>query len=154
MKINFNNKNSIIFKILIVLAAVLVFSVLCYFFTKKGTRRTFVFPSVDGGEIVETRYLPKLPNKDPITLYVEEILLGSGVERTELLFSPETRLISCFEEKNVLYVNLSENVLDFGQNVISLEEGTKLLKRNIQQNFKRLKSVEIYVDGNSLSEEK
>lgn len=156
MKINFNNKKQSLTTILVgFLVLAFLISLLCYVATKKGTRRSFVFPSVDTGDyIVETRNVPKIPGKDSITAYVEEILLGSSVERTKSIFTSGTRLISCFEEDKVLYVNLSDKALDQGLNVIDIYDGAELLKRNIQQNFKRLKSVEIYVDGHSISAEK
>ena len=83
-------------------------------------------------------------------VFVKELLLGPESERTKYLFSKNTRLLSCFEKDGVLYVNLSEDMLDLGGNVISFEESVKLVTKNIKQNFGGIKSVEIYVDGKSM----
>ncbi|MCQ2589399.1 MAG: GerMN domain-containing protein [Treponema sp.] len=153
MKIDFDikkNLKTVITGVVVVL--VLIISMVLSF-SSKGTRRTFVFPSVEDGEyIVESRYLPKNPLKDNITYYIDELLLGSQVERTKLIFAKNTRVLSCFTKDNVLYVNLSNDLLNISDNVIPIKEGIDLLKRNIKQNFGGSKSVEIYVDGNGVFE--
>ena len=85
-------------------------------------------------------------------LYIDEILLGSTVERTKMLFTPGTRLLSCFERNHVLYVNLSQDLLQMGDGVIEIREGTELLKKNIMKNFSEIDSVEIYIEGKSAFE--
>ncbi|MBP5568636.1 MAG: GerMN domain-containing protein [Treponema sp.] len=152
MKINTNSKtNKIAFGVIGAIVLAFLISLLVYAFSYKGNLRKFIFPSVDEGEyIVERRYLRKNPVDDPITVYVKELLLGSENERTKYLFAKKTRLISCFLADGVLYVNLSEDMLNLGDNVISFEESTKLLTKNIKQNFNGIKSVEIYVDGKSM----
>ena len=153
MKINFDIKKNL--KIVItgsIVLSVFLITFIISLFTK-GTRRTFVFPSVDDGKyIVESRYLPDNPLKDDITYYIDELLLGSQAERTKLIFAKNTRVISCFKKDGILYVNLSNELLNLGDNVIPIKDGIDLLKKNIKQNFGLSKSVEIYVDGNGVFE--
>jgi len=146
-------KNLAIFITSLVIAGLFVFSLFCYVVTKDTCRRTFIFPSAENGKyIIEYRNLTEKPHQGDINLYIEEILLGSTVERTKLLFTPGTKLLSCFERNHILYVNLSKELLQMGDGVIEIREGTELLKKNIQQNFSRIDSVEIFIDGKSAFE--
>ncbi|BDC93684.1 GerMN domain-containing protein [Treponema bryantii] len=146
-------KNLAIFITSLVIAGLFVFSLFCYVVTKDTCRRTFIFPSAENGKyIIEYRNLTEKPHQGDINLYIEEILLGSTVERTKLLFTPGTKLLSCFERNHILYVNLSQDLLQMGDGVIEIREGTELLKKNIQQNFSRIDSVEIFIDGKSAFE--
>ena len=146
-------KNLAIFITSLVIAGLFVFSLFCYVVTKDTCRRTFIFPSAENGKyIIEYRNLTEKPHQGDINLYIDEILLGSTVERTKMLFSPGTRLLSCFERNHILYVNLSQDLLQMGDGVIEIREGTELLKKNIQQNFSRIDSVEIFIDGKSAFE--
>ena len=73
----------------LLIAGLLVFSMFCYVVTKNTHRRTFIFPSAEDGKyIIEYRNLTNKPHQGDIQLYIEEILLGSTVERTKLLFTP------------------------------------------------------------------
>ena len=146
-------KNLAIFITSLVIAGLFVFSLFCYVVTKDTCRRTFIFPSAENGKyIIEYRNLTEKPHQGDINLYIVEILLGSTVERTKLLFTPGTKLLSCFERNHILYVNLSQDLLQMGDGVIEIREGTELLKKNIQQNFSRIDSVEIFIDGKSAFE--
>lgn len=148
MKTRLSKKSYIvIYTILFLLAASFILSATLYKIKDYGSRRTFIFPSVDNRLIVETRYLAPNPLKSDINYYIDELLLGSGVERTKLLFSPETRLLSCMEKDDVVYINLSDDLLKMGDNVIEIKEGVELLKTNIIKNFRNIKKVEIFVNG-------
>ncbi len=147
------NKSLPIFIISLVIIAVFVLSFFWYTVAKDYHRRTFIFPSADNGKyIIEYRNLTKKPHQGEIQLYIDEILLGSTVERTKRLFAPETRVISCFERDHVLYLNLSSDILQMGDGVIEIREGTELLKKNIMKNFSEIDSVEIYIEGKSAFE--
>ena len=147
------NKNIAVFFISLIIIGLFVFSFFCYIVTKKSCRRTFIFPSADDGKyIIEYRNLTEKPHQGDIALYIDEILLGSTVERTKMLFSSGTRLISCFERNHVLYVNLSQDLLEMGDGVIEIREGTELLKKNIMKNFSKIDSVEIFIEGKSAFE--
>lgn len=155
MKISFDFKKNL--KIVIamsVLLLALLISLLVFIISGRGSRKTFVFPSVDEGQyVVEARYLHKNPLKNELSYYVDEILLGSQLERTQLIFPKGTKALSCFKDENdVLYINLSQEVLNLGDNILPTKEGIELLTKNIKQNFSGIKSVEIYVDGKGVFE--
>ena len=146
-------KNLAVFIISLVIAGSLVFSLFCYVVSKNTCRRTFIFPSAEDGKyIIEYRNLTEKPHQGDINLYIEEILLGSTVERTKLLFTPGTKLLSCFERNHILYVNLSSDLLEMGDGVIEIREGTELLKNNIKRNFSKIDEVEIFIEGKSAFE--
>ncbi|WP_196800443.1 GerMN domain-containing protein [Treponema bryantii] len=147
------NKSFPIFIISLLIAGLLVFSMFCYIVTKDTHRRTFIFPSAEDGKyIIEYRNLTNHPHQGDINLYIDEILLGSTVERTKWLFTPGTRVISCFERDHVLYVNLSADLLQMGDGVIEIREGIELLKKNIIKNFSKIDSVEIFIEGKTAFE--
>ena len=146
-------KNLAVFIITLLAAGLFAFSYFCYIVTKDTCRRTFIFPSAEDGQyIIEYRNLAEKHHQGDIGLYIDEILLGSTVERTKWLFSPGTRLLSCFERNHILYVNLSQELLQMGEGVIEIREGTELLKKNIMKNFSEIDSVEIYIEGKSAFE--
>lgn len=135
---------SIIFIFLITL----LFSVLSYIIGKDSVRRTFIFPSADKGEyIVEYRNLTKEPIQGDVQLFIDELLLGSTIERTKSLFSSGTKVLSCFQRDQTLYLNLSSDLLEMGEGVIEIREGMDLLKKNIQKNFSKIHEIVIFVNG-------
>ena len=141
----------------IVIAAIalviLIVSVILFNADNGKSRRMFIFPSAENGRyIVEYRNLYKKPVQGEIWLYVDEILLGSSVERTKLLFTPGTSVISCFQRGSVLYLNLSSDLIDMGDGVIEIKEGFDLLEKNIKKNFPRVKSIEFFIEGKSVFE--
>ena len=139
-------KNIFIISIISVLFLSLVLSLIIYAQKNYGKRKTFIFPSVDEGKyIVETRYLAENPGKTAISYYVDELLLGSGTERTKLLFTSGTTSLSCFERSGVLYLNLSDTLLKMGDNVVEIEEGVNLLAKNIFQNFSEINEIDIFI---------
>lgn len=118
------------------------------FLFKDTKRRIFIFPSAtDGQYIVEYRNLHKKPHQGDINYYIDELLLGSQVERTKKLFIDGTKVLSCFERNHVLYLNLSEHLLQADYSVIDIKEGVSLLDMNIKKNFPKIKTVEVFVDG-------
>ena len=141
------------FIISVLIAGLFCISFLWYLIAKDTCRRSFIFPSAEDGKyIIEYRNLTEKPHQGEINLYIDEILLGSTVERTKLLFSPGTKLLSCFERDHILYVNLSQDLLQMGEGVIEIREGTELLKQNILRNFSKIDSVEIYIEGKTAFE--
>ena len=147
------NKSFPIFVISLLIAGLLVFSMFCYVVTKNTHRRTFIFPSAEDGKyIIEYRNLTNNPHQGDINLYIDEILLGSTVERTKWLFVPGTKVLSCFERNHVLYVNLSSDLLQMGEGIIEIREGVELLKKNILKNFSKIDSVEIFIEGKTAFE--
>ncbi len=134
--------------ILIIISLSFVFSFTFFLICKDSVRRVFIFPSADGGKyVVEYRNLPHKPYEGVIFNYASELLLGSGVERTMALFSPGTKVKSCFLRKGVLYLDISEEALFMGNGVIDIEDGVKLLKLNIKKNFGNVNKINLFIDG-------
>ena len=152
MKIDLKKYIPIIAAVIVSLVLLLISSGI---YAKKnyGTKYVFMFPCVDEGKyVLETRYLKENPNKSQLNYFVDELVLGSGLERTKYLFTPGTKVISCFEREHVLYLNLSQDILQMGDGVIEIREGTELIKQNIMKNFSKIDSVEIYIEGKSAFE--
>ena len=146
-------KNFAIFTITLIIIGLFVLSFFFYIVQKDACRRTFIFPSAENGKyIIEYRNLTEKPHQGDINLYIDEILLGSTVERTKMLFTPGTRLLSCFERDHILYVNLSQDLLQMGDGVIEIKDGIEILKKNILMNFSKIDSVEIFIEGKSAFE--
>ena len=146
-------RNLAVFVISLAIIVLFVVSFTFYIIMKDSHRRIFIFPSAENGKyIIEYRNLTEKPHQGHIQLYIEEILLGSTVERTKLLFTPGTKVLSCFERQHVLYLNLSGDLLSMGEGVVEIREGTELLKKNIMKNFSEIDSVEIFIEGKSAFE--
>lgn len=123
-------------------------SLVFFSFYNKKERRLFIFPSVETGNyVVEYRYLDKNPVQGKIQLFVDELLLGSSIERTKLIFSRGTRVLSCFLRKGVLFIDLSPELIVQEDSAIQIEQGIELLKKNIKSNFGNVSEIEIYVGG-------
>ena len=113
-----------------------------------GKKYVFMFPCVDEGKyVLETRYLKENPNKDSIAYFADELVLGSGLERTKYLFTPGTKINSCFERNKVVYIDLSADIIYMGHNVVQIKDGIELLKLNIMKNFTNIEQVQVFVDG-------
>jgi len=136
------------------LAFVLLLSLGVFFIKNHDIRRMFIFPSVEEGKyVVEYRYLTYKPVQGSVNLFIDELLLGSGIERTNLLFTRGTVVESCFVRKNVLYVNLSAQALQMGEGVIDIKDGIDLLVLNINKNFHDITTVEVFIDGKYVFED-
>ena len=134
--------------IIFIFLITLLFSVLSYIIGKDSVRRTFIFPSADKGEyIVEYRNLTKEPIQGDVQLFIDELLLGATIERTQSLFSSGTKVLSCFQRNQTLYLNLSSDLLEMGEGVIEIRDGMDLLKKNIQKNFSKIHEIVIFVNG-------
>lgn len=143
------NKQYIVqLSIIFIFLITLLFSVFSYIIGKDSVRRTFIFPSADTGEyIVEYRNLTKEPIQGDVQLFIDELLLGSTIERTKSLFASGTKVLSCFQRDQTLYLNLSSDLLEMGEGVIEIRDGMDLLKKNIQKNFSKIHEIEIFVNG-------
>ncbi len=134
--------------IVLVFLLTLLFSFFSYMIGKDTIRRTFIFPSADTGEyIVEFRNLTKEPVQGEVQLFIDELLLGSTIERTKSLFTNGTKVLSCFQRGQTLYLNLSSDLLEMGEGVIEIRDGMDLLKNNIKKNFSKIREIEIFVNG-------
>lgn len=133
----------------LILGVILLIFLISFFlsFSEKSTR-TFIFPSADEGKfVVEYRNLSKKSFRKPEELFIDEILLGSTLERTKKLFTLGTKLNSCFKRDDVLYVDLSKELFLMGNDILSIKNGIKLLEKNILRNFHNIKKIEFFIDG-------
>ena len=127
---------------------IFLFSLCMYIAKGYGKKYVFIFPSVDEGKyVLETRYLKSNPVKEPLQYFADELVLGSGLERTKYLFSPGTKILSCFERNNVVYIDLSADIIHMGDNVMEIKDGIELLKKNITRNFPHTEEIKVCVDG-------
>jgi hypothetical protein len=118
-------------------------------------RRTFVFYSVGGRQVVEDRMLSRTKSRElDITRYVEEALLGPVTLDTIPLFLQETRLRSLLYRDGVVYVDFTESAAfpvseggDVFNSLYTLYEG-------IKRNFSYVKEVRLFIEGNEAFGEK
>jgi hypothetical protein len=116
-------------------------------------RRIFFFPSGNGALYAEARSLTRKAGDAAFSQYVEEILLGPESSRCLPLFSPGTRVISCFARGKTLYIDLSREALFAEKGACPVKEGAELLKKNIAENFRDLTEVRLYINGEAAYEE-
>lgn len=144
------NQNKLSFKLAAaaVIAVVFIFSMIFFIAGNNKYRRVFIFPSVEDGKyVVEYRYLNKKPVQGDVQFYIDELLLGPQIERTKLIFTRGTEVLSCFVRGNVLYLNLSADLLSGGDEATSIKNGFELLERNVCRNFSKIQKIEFFVDG-------
>lgn len=147
-----NKKISIV--ILSLILATFVASLVLFISFKKGTRRTFVFPSVESGvRIIETRIIPD-SYLDPVEYYINELLLGPQSERTRNIFADGTKVLSFIRKNKTIYIDLSKDMINPAteNQSIPIREGITLLKENIRRNFPGITSIEVFVEGNPVYE--
>ena len=143
----FTKKNIYRFILSFILIIILVVSLFFFFWKKNTVRRMFIFPSVSGELIIEYRNLDKNPVQGEVQYFIDEILLGSQLERTKKLFTYGTKVLSCFQREEQLYLDLSADLLQMGDNVIDIKEGFDILRLNITKNFSDIKTINFFVDG-------
>ncbi len=139
------------FAAIIALIAAFLVSMLFWQIENKGTRRVFLFESKANPRELsyEVRYLRKLPGKNAVQQYVDELLLGPVSPQGRLLFPSETYVRSCFLDGRVLYIDLSEEAL---QLLPTEASGTvfaiEILKKNLFTNFKNVGIINVFIMGN------
>ncbi len=140
-------KKNLLLSILVSVFVVVLSVSLTMFFVKQNTKSfVFIFPSADNGSyIVERRNLSNDPAQGIIQLYVDELLLGSTVERTKLIFSSNTKVNSCFLRENTLYLDLSDDLLLIEKSSYPINDGIELLKENIMKNFSNIDKIELFI---------
>ena len=141
-------KKLLIYILAFVFVAVFATSLSLFFVKQKSKSYVFIFPSAENGSyIVERRNLSNDPAQGVIQLYVDELLLGSTVERTKLIFSSNTRVNSCFLRGNTLYLDLSDDLLSIEKSSFPINEGIELLRENILKNFSNINKIELFIGG-------
>ena len=129
---------------------VFILSIVFFLIFHGTTRREFLFPSAEdnGNIVIEYRNLSKDAVQGDVEYFIDELLLGSSVERTRMLFTPGTKVLSCFQRGKTLYLNLSNDLLQMGEGVVDIKYGVDMLKKNIKTNFSGIENIELYVNGN------
>lgn len=141
-------KNLLIYIFAFVFVAVFATSLSLFFVKQKSKSYVFIFPSAENGSyIVERRNLSNDPTQGVIQLFVDELLLGSTVERTKLIFSSNTRVNFCFLRGNTLYLDLSDDLLSIEKSSFPINEGIELLRENILKNFSNINKIELFIGG-------
>lgn len=141
-------KKLLIYILAFVFVAVFATSLSLFFIKQNSKSYVFIFPSADDGTyIVERRNLSNDPAQGVIQLFVDELLLGSTVERTKLIFSSNTRVNSCFLRGNTLYLDLSDDLLSIEKSSFPINEGIELLRENIVKNFSSINKIELFIGG-------
>lgn len=136
------------FILILFLIASFLFSIGFWAAGKPGARYIFIFPQTHKKQyIVESRRLPLFPFQGKYEKYVDELLLGPLSEQTSPIFYGGTRIISCFERENILYVNITSDFIYDNAQTADFKGGVNLFKKNIMVNFPHLKRVELFVDG-------
>jgi hypothetical protein len=143
---NLIKKNLLLSILSCVFVVVFAVSILLFFVKQNSKSYVFIFPSADDGSyIVERRNLSNNPAQGIIQLYIDELLLGSTVERTKLIFSTNTRVNSCFLRDNTLYLDLSDDLLSIEKSSFPINNGIELLKENILKNFSNIHKIELFI---------
>jgi hypothetical protein len=143
---NLIKKNLLLSILSCVFGVVFAVSILLFFVKQNSKSYVFIFPSADDGSyIVERRNLSNNPAQGIIQLYIDELLLGSTVERTKLIFSTNTRVNSCFLRDNTLYLDLSDDLLSIEKSSFPINDGIELLKENILKNFSNIHKIELFI---------
>lgn len=141
-------KKLLIYILAFVFVVVFATSLSLFFIKQNSKSYVFIFPSADDGTyVVERRNLSNDPAQGVIQLFVDELLLGSTVERTKLIFSSNTRVNSCFLRGNTLYLDLSDDLLSIEKSSFPINEGIELLKENILKNFSNINKIELFIGG-------
>lgn len=143
---NLIKKNLLLSILSCVFVVVFAVSILLFFVKQNSKSYVFIFPSADDGSyIVERRNLSNNPAQGIIQLYIDELLLGSTVERTKLIFSSKTKVKSCFLRDNTLYLDLSDDLLSIEKSSFPINNGIELLKENILKNFSNIHKIELFI---------
>lgn len=143
---NLIKKNLLLSILSCVFVVIFAVSILLFFVKQNSKSYVFIFPSADDGSyIVERRNLSNNPAQGIIQLYIDELLLGSTVERTKLIFSSKTKVNSCFLRDNTLYLDLSDDLLSIEKSSFPINNGIELLKENILKNFSNIHKIELFI---------
>ena len=139
-------------KILIAVAGIFAISFVAWCFSSHTQRCVMFFQSSDLNNrlCLEERYLPE-SRQNSVELFVDELLLGPMTAHCRYIFSPGTRAESCFVRGKVLYVNLSDDVLQQSGNASAIKDGTEIFRKNILDNFRNINRIEMFVDGKYVS---
>ena len=100
--------------------------------------------------IVEIRRVKKDKVRTNIQIFVDELILGPTIQRAMPIFPLGTKVKSCFERNKVLYLDISEEAFHNFSDYSTINEKMIILKKNIMKNFKNIKNIELYIEGNQV----
>jgi hypothetical protein len=138
-------KRSIFFLALISIIALTEFLILGL------ARRTFVFYTIDNGEIVvEDRMLKRSRSREVnITRYAEETLLGPVSPDLLPLFPYGTRLKSLLYRDGVVYADFSADAALPPVEGGSIYNNFRTFYNGVLRNFSTVKDVRFFIDGST-----
>jgi hypothetical protein len=112
-------------------------------------RRTFVFYTIDNGEIVvEDRMLKRSRSREvDIMRYTEEALLGPVDPDLLPLFPYGTRLKSLLYRDGVVYADFSADAAIPPVDGGSIYNNFRILYNGVLRNFSSVKDVRFFIDG-------
>jgi len=147
-------------KIYLLLLGILLFAAIYEFFSLGLARRTFVFYTIDNGDVaVEDRMLKHSDSKEEdIIRYTEETLHGPVSPKDLLpLFPLETKLKSLMLRGRTVYADFTESAAlplpdhikkGGGGNVL---DNFRTLNDSILRNFSYVSDVWFFIEGNAIS---
>jgi hypothetical protein len=100
----------------------------------------------------EVRFLPRESAQGDVRLFVDELLLGPLTARYRILFSQGTRVLSCIQNGNTLYLDLSGEAMFNIDPAPPVRNAVDILEKNIKKNFSSIKIVEVFIDGKRVYE--
>jgi spore germination protein GerM len=114
-------------------------------------RRTFVFYTVDNGEVfVEDRMLKRSRSREVnITRYAEETLLGPVSPDLLPLFPYGTKLKSLLYRDGVVYVDLSADAALAPVEGGSIYNNFRTFYNGVLRNFSTVKDVRFFIEGST-----
>jgi len=135
---------------------ILALAALTEFLVLGLARRTFIFYTVDDGDIVvEDRMLKHAKSREgDIIRYTEEMLLGPVSPDLLPLFPRETRLKSLLYRNGVVFADFSADAalppIEGGRTINNF----RTFYAGILRNFPYVKDVRFFIDGNAVSIDK
>ena len=135
------------------LASLFVLSLIFYLVFYPGTRKLFLFESLDrSGVFAESRFIPRNHPHGQARRFTEDLLLGPQTDRYRPLFPIRTKLVSFFKGKDgTVYIDLSEEA--------ALQKGTssetlaacRLLEQNLRKNY-NMHKICVSISGHTVYE--
>lgn len=135
---------------MILFAGTLIFAISLFFWIIDfpGVRRTFIFKSSDSEILrVENRFEPIFPVQGKVRNYIDELLVGPLSEHCCSVFAKGTKVLSCFQRDQTLFVNLSPELLASDAENTDFKAQIELFKMNVMHNFPEIKKIELFIDG-------
>ena len=141
----------------ILLIVILILAALLDFFYLGLARRTFVFYTInDGNIVVEDRMLKHSrttgarSREGDIIQYVDETLLGPVSPDLLPLFPRGTRLISLLYREGVVYANFTVNAAMPPIEGGNLLDNFRTFYAGILRNFSFVRDVRFFIEGNAI----